>query len=222
MRGIFFQATMTQTTIPALSRTIQTSDGRTLTLRVSSAADWYGQWPIQRSGDLLVSEYPGTWEGSVFVYWLCGAAIESPKVIESIQQHVSDHDVVAIHVVLAFPGYVHSSLKDDLAELKAAASERSTIASAARLPDPSDAKREAIAIADAYLHNACLPTYTKLSDALRWKPIETAPKERYILGRDPHMKRPFVMLWNVPGQRFEASAGFGDETPTQWMDLPTG
>jgi hypothetical protein len=68
----------------------------------------------------------------------------------NLQQQLTDHDVVAVHVVLAFPRYVHSSLKDHLAELKAVASERSTSAGAVHLPDPSDGKQEAIAMADAY------------------------------------------------------------------------
>jgi len=133
----------------------------------------------------------------------------NPSVRAWIQEHLEDHDVVRIYFVPGLPDDVHSSLKQDLVELKAKAA-------------AADHKTEAIAWADAYLNNACLPTYTELADALRWKPIDTAPKDRYILGRDPALKRPFVMLWNVPGQRFEASTGFGDETPTEYMDLPAG
>lgn len=56
---------------------------------------------------------------------------------------------------------------------------------------------------------------------LEWLPIETAPKDRNILGYDPCLKRPFVMFWNVPGRKFLVNGGFGDETPTHWMPLPT-
>lgn len=200
---------MSQNTGLPLTAFVQASTKRHLVLRASTAAEWSHQWPTDRIGDILVTETPGSIDGSVFAFWLGEKSPYNPSVRAWIQAHLEDHDVVRIYFVPGLPDEVHSSLKQDLVELKAKAA-------------AADHKTEAIAWADAYLNNACLPTYTKLSDALRWKPIETAPKDRYILGRDPHMKRPFVMLWNVPGQRFEALAGFGDETPTQWMDLPTG
>lgn len=62
---------------------------------------------------------------------------------------------------------------------------------------------------------------TAYPEPLVWQPIETAPKDRRILGFDPHLKRPFVMIWNVPGQCFAADGtAFEDETPTHWMPLP--
>lgn len=57
---------------------------------------------------------------------------------------------------------------------------------------------------------------------MQWQPLDTAPKDCYILGYDPHLKRPFVMIWNVPGGRFVATGGLGDETPMLWMPLPAG
>lgn len=55
---------------------------------------------------------------------------------------------------------------------------------------------------------------------MNWQPIATAPKDRYCLGFDPQLKRPFVMLWNVPGGVFSASGGGHDEAPTLWAALP--
>lgn len=59
-----------------------------------------------------------------------------------------------------------------------------------------------------------------MSSNNQWQPIETAPKDSYILGYDPHLKHPFLMIWNIPEQRFIAGHGFGDEAPTHWMSLP--
>lgn len=53
-----------------------------------------------------------------------------------------------------------------------------------------------------------------------WQPIETAPKDRYILGCETGMKRPYIMIWNIPDQCFSVSYGMDDETPTHWLDLP--
>ena len=53
-----------------------------------------------------------------------------------------------------------------------------------------------------------------------WRKIETAPKDDYLIGYDPGLKRPFIMLWNVPAQRFIALDGYGDETPSHWMQIP--
>jgi len=56
---------------------------------------------------------------------------------------------------------------------------------------------------------------------MNWQPIETAPKDCHILGYDPHLKRPFVMIWNIPDQCFEVHGSvFYDETPTHWIPLP--
>lgn len=57
-----------------------------------------------------------------------------------------------------------------------------------------------------------------LSDT--WQPIETAPKDRYILGCEIGMKRPYIMIWNVHDQCFSVSYGMEDERPTHWLDLP--
>lgn len=204
---------MTQHTSLDLPRFAQKGTGRSFQLRPSTAADWAGQWPTDRTGDILVSECPGNESGSVFVFWLGDKTADCPNVKRWIEQHLDDHDVVSIYSVPALPEDAHSSLKGDLAELTAAAASRAS---------GTDFKAEAIAMADAYLNNVCLPTYTELSNALRWKPIHLAPKDRYILGRDPGLKRPFVMIWNVPGQQFEAANGMGDEIPTEYMDLPQG
>lgn len=55
-----------------------------------------------------------------------------------------------------------------------------------------------------------------------WAPIETAPKDCYLLGFDPVLKRPFVMLWNVPDGVFAASGGVGagNEKAMFWLPLP--
>lgn len=53
-----------------------------------------------------------------------------------------------------------------------------------------------------------------------WQPIETAPKDRPILGFDPCMNAPFVMNWNVPAQQFVATYGMGDEAPSHWLGMP--
>lgn len=53
-----------------------------------------------------------------------------------------------------------------------------------------------------------------------WRPIDTAPKDCYCIGFDPHLKRPFVMIWNIAESAFVVSGGFGDEAPTLWIPLP--
>jgi len=53
-----------------------------------------------------------------------------------------------------------------------------------------------------------------------WRPIETAPKDRYILGCETGMKRPYIMIWNIHDQCFSVSHGMDDESPTHWLDLP--
>lgn len=56
-----------------------------------------------------------------------------------------------------------------------------------------------------------------------WQPMGTAPKTGHILGWDPHFKRPFVMMWNIPDNKFLASDSvFKDEEPVAWMPLPKG
>ncbi|CAN7632165.1 hypothetical protein [Massilia sp. LjRoot122] len=211
---------MTHPVTPKSQHTVTANDGKVHAIRLSAPADWSGNWPTDRTGDILVTEYPGTQDGSVFIYWLGDLTFESPKVMEWIQTHVTDHDVVGVHVVFGFPAHAHSSLKGDLASLKVRAAARKYGSLLADVPVACDAKREAIAMADAFLNNVLLPTYTELVEALRWRPISTAPKDRYILGRDPGMKRPFVMIWNVREQAFIASPGLDDEEPTEWMDLP--
>lgn len=211
---------MTHPVPPVSQHTVAASDGRAHAIRLSAPADWSGNWPTDRAGDILVTEYPGTQDGSFFIYWLGDLTFESPKVMEWIQAHVADHDVVGVYVVFGFPEHAHSSLKGDLASLKVRAAARKYGSLIVDIQNASGEKREAIAMADAYLNNVLLPTYTELAEALRWRPIATAPKDRYILGRDPGLKRPFVMIWNVREQAFIASPGLDDEQPTEWMDLP--
>lgn len=105
---------------------VQTTTGRSFKLRTTPASDWRGEWPTERIGDVLVTETPGSCDGSIFVYWVgCGLTLDSPGVRESIQHHLDDHDVVGVRVVYALPDQVHSSLKADLLELQ----ERSRAAS---------------------------------------------------------------------------------------------
>lgn len=53
-----------------------------------------------------------------------------------------------------------------------------------------------------------------------WKPIASAPKDRYLIGYDPGLKSPIIIIWNVEDGRFDAVFGFGDEEPTHWMPMP--
>lgn len=53
-----------------------------------------------------------------------------------------------------------------------------------------------------------------------WQPIETAPKGKYLLGFDPVLKRPYVMIWNVPGALFACAGGGDGENATLWLPLP--
>jgi hypothetical protein len=155
---------MTQLTLPPLTAFVQASTNRSFVLRRSAASIWRDQWPTERIGDILVSESPGSINGSVFIYWTGGKSIYSADVRRWIQEHLEDHDVARICYVPELPADVHSSLKGDLAELKAKA--------AARDLDP---KSEAIAWADAYLNDAGLTTYTDLVNAHRQQPIANAP-----------------------------------------------
>lgn len=50
-----------------------------------------------------------------------------------------------------------------------------------------------------------------------WQPIETAPKDQYIIVFDPSLKRPYVSIWNYAD---EAWNGESDDNPTHWMSLP--
>lgn len=101
-----------------LARAVQSTTGRTLQLRHASPSDWAGEWPTDRSGDILVSETPGSADGSVFAYWLGDKTLACDGVLPAIQAHMDDHDVVGVRVIYAFPDEVHSSLKTDLDELK--------------------------------------------------------------------------------------------------------
>ena len=107
-------------------RIVQATTGNSFQLRTADASEWRGEWPTDRTGDVLVSEAPGGCDGSVFAYWIGDKTLESAGVLESIQQHLDDHDVVGVRVIYAFPDSAHSSLADDLAELK----ERADAASA--------------------------------------------------------------------------------------------
>lgn len=145
---------MTDNILPPLTAFIQTSTNRSLVLRPSVASIWKEQWPTERIGDILVSECPGSIDGSVFIYWLGDSTVYSPEVRSWIQEHLEDHDVVRICYVPELPDDVHSSLKGDLAELKAKAA-----------AGPTDRKAVAIAWADAYLNNVGLTSYTDLVKA---------------------------------------------------------
>jgi hypothetical protein len=100
------------------ARTVQSTTGRNFTLRTASPADWAGQWPTERAGDVFVSEAPGNFDGSIFAYWLGNKTLDCDGVLTSIQAHVDDHDVVGLSVIFAFPEDAHSTLRTDLAELK--------------------------------------------------------------------------------------------------------
>jgi hypothetical protein len=55
----------------------------------------------------------------------------------------------------------------------------------------------------------------------QWQPIETAPRDKHVLGYDPHLKRPFIMVYHMGEEKFiDINSVFGDETPTHWMPLP--
>jgi hypothetical protein len=97
---------------------VQSSTGRTFELRTAHPGEWAGEWPTDRSGDILVSEAPGNCDGSIFGYWLGDRTIACEGVIPAIQAHMNDHEVVGIQVICAFPEDAHSSLKKDLAALK--------------------------------------------------------------------------------------------------------
>lgn len=101
-----------------LARAVQSTTGRTFQLRPVCSGDWTGEWPTGRSGDILVSEAPGNCDGSIFTYWLGDKTLNCNGVLPAIQAHVDEHDVVGVRVIFAFPEDVHSSLKNDLAELK--------------------------------------------------------------------------------------------------------
>ena len=107
---------MTQNTLPPLTAFVQASTNRSFVLRQSVASIWKEQWPTERIGDILVSESPGSIDGSVFIYWLGERSVYSPEVRSWIQEHLEDHDVVRICYVPELPDDAHSSLKADLAE----------------------------------------------------------------------------------------------------------
>lgn len=107
---------MQTSTNPA--RVIQTTTGRSFQIRTASATDWARELPTDRCGDILVSEAPGSTEGSIYAYWLGDKTLNSEGVLPAIEAHIADHDVVGVRVIPAFPEDAHSSLKDDLAELK--------------------------------------------------------------------------------------------------------
>jgi hypothetical protein len=100
------------------AHTVQSSTGRIFSLRTASPGDWAGEWPTDRSGEILISETPGNCDGSVFGYWLGDKTLACEGVIPAIQAHMDDHDVVGVQVIYAFPDDAHSSLKTDLAALK--------------------------------------------------------------------------------------------------------
>jgi hypothetical protein len=101
-----------------LARAVQSTTGRTFQLRPAAPSDWAGEWPTDRSGEIFISETPGSAEGSIFAYWLGDKTLNCDGVLPAIQAHMDDHDVVGVRVIFAFPEDAHSSLKVDLAEMK--------------------------------------------------------------------------------------------------------
>jgi len=145
---------MTHNTLLPLTAFVHSRSNRLLVLQRSNAANLTQQWPMERIGDILVSECPWPLNGSTFVFWLGGRSVYSADVRNWIQKHLENHDVVRIYYIQGLPDDAHSSLKADLAELKAKAA-----------AGPGDAKTEAIAWADAYLNDVGLTSYTDLLEA---------------------------------------------------------
>lgn len=86
-----------------LASAVQSTTGRTFQLRPACPSDWAGEWPTDRSGDILISEAPGSVDGSVFAYWLGDKTLTCDGVLPAIQAHMDDHDVVGVRVIFAFP-----------------------------------------------------------------------------------------------------------------------
>jgi hypothetical protein len=101
-----------------LARAVQSITGRTFQLHQASPSEWAEEWPTDRSGDVFVSEAPGSVDGSVFAYWLGDKTLSCDGVLPAIQAHMDDHDVIGVRVIFAFPDNAHSPLKTDLADLK--------------------------------------------------------------------------------------------------------
>jgi hypothetical protein len=101
-----------------LAHAVQSTTGRTFQLITACPRDWAGEWPTNRTGDILVSETPGNCDGSIFAFWLGDKTLSSDGVLPAIRAHVDDHDVVGLRVIFAFPDDAHSSLKADLVQLK--------------------------------------------------------------------------------------------------------
>lgn len=55
---------------------------------------------------------------------------------------------------------------------------------------------------------------------MSWKAIEVAPKDVYLLGYSAETRRPFRMIWNIREERFVASHGRDEVTPTHFMHVP--
>lgn len=115
-------------TTTTLAQAVQSTTGRTFQLRPSSPREWAGEWPTDRSGDILVSETPGNASGSIFGYWLGDKTLACEGVITSIQAHMDDHDVVGTRVIFGFPEDAHSSLKVDLVRMKQRAAKAGLLA----------------------------------------------------------------------------------------------
>lgn len=57
-------------------------------------------------------------------------------------------------------------------------------------------------------------------DPETWNPIESAPKDSYILCYEPGMKRPYVAKWNRKKECFSSNfEQLDDETPSHWLPL---
>jgi len=51
-------------------------------------------------------------------------------------------------------------------------------------------------------------------------PIESAPKDHYLLGYDATYRRPFMMHWNVPAESFIESNSPDIAPATHWTFMP--
>lgn len=116
--GSFFSQDNTMQTTTDLAHAVQSTTGLTFKLRPACPREWAGEWPTDRSGDILISEAPGSADGSIFAYWLGDKTLTCDGVLPAIEAHMDDHDVVDVRVIFAFPDDAHLSLKVDLAELK--------------------------------------------------------------------------------------------------------
>lgn len=65
---------------------------------------------------------------------------------------------------------------------------------------------------------AVLPSVREIPSN-NWQGMESAPRDRFILGYDGALRYPVVMKWNNARKRFVVEGGMGDEVPEKWMEL---